>query len=156
MLIKSLPLDCYICVRVRATIADLADNSGQADFWFARAVHDAPSNPFAYQDWGRSLLRRGKPDDAMEKFKLANQKSPHFADALEGWGEALMAKNRSHLALAKFATAEKYAPNWGRLHLKWGEALEYAGMKDEAKSQFASAAQLDFTPSEKAELARHP
>jgi len=65
-----------------------------------------------------------------------------------------MAKNQSHLALEKFAEAEKYAPNWGRLHLKWGEALVYAGKKDEAKAQFARAAQLDLTPSEKAELAR--
>ena len=63
-----------------------------------------------------------------------------------------MAKNQSHLALPKFAEAEKYAPNWGRLHLKWGEALSYAGKRDEAKKQFARAAQLDLTPSERAQL----
>jgi len=73
---------------------------------------------------------------------------------LEGWGEALMAKNQSHLAVAKFAEADKYATNWGRLHLKWGEALVYAGKKDEAKAQFARAAQLDLTPTDRAELAR--
>ena len=95
-------------------------------------------------------------DEAIAKFTIANQKGPHFADPLEGWGEALMAKNQSHLALEKFAEAEKYAPNWGRLHLKWGEALVYAGKKDEAAKQFARAAQLDLTPSEKAELAKHP
>ena len=102
------------------------------------------------------MLRRGQPDAAIEKFKLSNQKGPHYSDALEGWGEALMVKNQSHLALEKFAEAEKYAPNWGRLHLKWGEALVYAGKKDEAKAQFARAVQLDLTPSEKSELARHP
>src|SRR5215472_14855665 len=105
-------------------------------------------------EWGRLLLARGQPDAAIEKFKLANQKGPHFADPLEGWGEALMAKNQSHLALAKFAEADKYAPNWGRLHLKWGEALVYAGRHDGAKAQFARAVQLDLTPSEKSELAR--
>ena len=67
-----------------------------------------------------------------------------------------MAKKQSHLALEKLAEAEKYAPNWGRLHLKWGEALAYAGKKDEAAKQFARAAQLDLTPFEKVELARHP
>jgi Flp pilus assembly protein TadD len=72
---------------------------------------------------------------------------------LEGWGEALMAQNRSHLALEKFVAAEKLAPNWGRLHLKWGQALAYAGKPDEAKAHFARAAQLELTPSEKAELA---
>ena len=65
-----------------------------------------------------------------------------------------MAKNQSHLALAKFEEAEKYAPSWGRLHLKWGEALVYAGKADEAKVQLARAAQLDLTPTDKAELAR--
>ena len=102
------------------------------------------------------LLARGKPDDAIAKFTIANQKGPKFADPLEGWGEALMAKNQSHRAVEKFAEAEKYAPNWGRLHLKWGEALAYSGRRDEAKKHFARAAQLDLTPSEKSELARMP
>ena len=89
------------------------------------------------------MLARGDPDDAIAKFKLANDKGPHFADPLEGWGEALMAKNQSHLALMKFTEAEKYAPNWGRLHLKWGEALVYAGKKDETKAQFTRAGVKD-------------
>jgi tetratricopeptide (TPR) repeat protein len=155
-LISQSPGDCYDCVRGRGVIAALAGQPARADYWFSRAVHDAPSIPFAYNDWGNALLARGKPDQAIEKFRQSNAKGPHFADPLEGWGEALMAKNRSHLALAKFAEADKYAPNWSRLHLKWGEALVYAGKKDEAKAQFARAAALDLTPSEKAELARAP
>ena len=153
-LIAATPGDCYDCGRGRGLIASEAKQWGRADYWFAKAVADAPSIPFAHEDWGRSLLARGKADEAIAQFTLANQKGPHFADALEGWGEALMAKSQSHLALAKFAEAEKYAPNWGRLHLKWGEALVYAGKKGEAKAQFARAAELDLTPSEKAELAR--
>jgi tetratricopeptide (TPR) repeat protein len=155
-LIAPTPADCYDCVRIRGMIASEAKQWGRADGWFAKAVQDAPSIPFAYEDWGRSLLERGQADAAVEKFKRSSEKGPHFADALEGWGEALMAKNQSHLALVKFAEAEKYAPNWGRLHLKWGEALAYAGKKDEARAQFTRAAQLDLTPSEKSELAGYP
>ena len=110
-------------LRARAQIAELQGQHARADWWFARAVAEAPSIPFAYTDWGHALLARGEPMAAIAKFTLANQKGPHFADPLEGWGEALMAKNHSDLALAKFAEADKYAPNWGRLHLKWGEAL---------------------------------
>jgi tetratricopeptide (TPR) repeat protein len=146
------PHDCDLCLRIRAQIDLVQKNYGGADFWFANAVSKAPSVPFAYADWGQMLLERGKPDAAIEKFKLSNQKGPHFADPLEGWGEALIAKNQSHLALAKFVEAEKYAPNWGRLRLKWGEALVYAGNKSEAKAQFARAAQLDLTAAEKSEL----
>ena len=149
------PADCYPCLITRARIADLKGDARRADQWFARAVNAAPSIPFAYANWGEALLQHGQPDAAIEKFKLANKKGPHFADPLEAWGEALMAKNRSDLALAKFTEANRYAPNWGRLHLKWGVALRYAGNKDEEKKQLARAAQLDLTPSEKSELARH-
>jgi tetratricopeptide (TPR) repeat protein len=143
-----------LCLRTRAKIDALQKNFAGADFWLARLEAMEPSIPFADEDWGRSLLARGQADAAMEKFKLASRKGPHFADPLEGWGEALMAKNQSHLAVAKFAEAEKYAPHWGRLHLKWGEALVFADKRDEAAKHFARAAQLDLTPPEKAELAR--
>jgi len=152
--VRDTPADCYLCLRARAQIAEMEGRHERADWWFARAVAGNPSIPMAYAEWGQAFLARGKPDDAIAQFSLANKKGPHFADPLEGWGEALMAKNQSHLALAKFAEAEKYAPNWGRLHLKWGEALIYAGKRAEAKAQFARAAALDLTPPEKAELTR--
>jgi len=152
--LKPMPADCYPCLRARAQVAALQGQDTSAGVWFARAAAIGPSLPFAETEWGQALLARGQPDAAIKKFQLANHKGPHFADPLEGWGEALMAKNQSHLALAKFAEANKYAPNWGRLHLKWGEALAYSGKRDQAKAQFALAAQLNLTPSEKAELAQ--
>jgi len=152
-LIATTPGDCYNCVRTRGQIAAAAKQWGRADYWFARAALQAPSIPFADTDWGMALLARGDAAGAIEKFKVASQKGPHFADPLEGWGEALMAKNQSHLALAKFAEADKYAPNWGRLHLKWGEALGYAGNKDEAQKQYQAASRLDLSAADKAELA---
>jgi len=154
VMISRTPDDCYVCVNVRGMIASQDGRWDRADSWFAKAIHDGPSLPFAYSDWGRSMLARRQPDAAIEKFKQANEKGPHFADPLEGWGEALMAKNQSHRALEKFAEAEKYTPNWGRLHLKWGKAIAYSGRRDEAAKHFARAAALDLTPSEKLELAQ--
>jgi tetratricopeptide (TPR) repeat protein len=153
ILVEHCDLNSDDCMIARGQIATFQGEPGRADYWFARVAKAEPSVPFADYAWGRSLLDHGKPDDAIAKFTLGNQKGPHFADPLEGWGEALMAKNQSHLALAKFGEAEKYAPNWGRLHLKWGEALVYAGKKDEAAEQFSRAARLDLTPAEKSELA---
>jgi tetratricopeptide (TPR) repeat protein len=152
-LIATTPGDCDECMLQRARIAELEGKPARADWWFARAVHDAPSIPLVYATWGQALLERGQPDAAIAQFTIANRRGPHFADPLEGWGEALMAQNRSDQALAKFAEAEKYAPNWGRLHLKWGEALAYAGKRDDARAQFSRATQLDLTPAEKSELA---
>jgi len=153
-LIDRTPGDCYLCVRTRGKIDAVQKNWGGAAYWFADAVKQAPSIPFAYFDWGRMLAAKGDFDGAIAKFAAANQKGPHFADPLELWGEALIAKNRSDLALAKFAEADKYAPNWGRLHLKWGQALLWAGDKNGAAKQFALAAHLDLTTSEKSELSR--
>ncbi len=153
-MIAPTPAECDTCLRARAQIAELEGNHARADWWFARSQAQTPSIPFTDALWGEALLKRGQPDAAIEKFKLASQKGPHFADPLEGWGEALIAKNRSRQALRKFEQANTYAPNWGRLHLKWGEALSFAGNQDEAKKHFARAAALDLTPSEKAELAR--
>jgi tetratricopeptide (TPR) repeat protein len=152
--IDATPRDCYNCVRTRGQIAALQKNWNGAQTWFADAVKQAPSIPFAYADWGAMLMAKGDLDGAIAKFTLANQKGSHFADPLEMWGEALIAKNRSDLALAKFEEAAKYAPNWGRLHLKWGEALWWSGDKDAARKQFATAATLDLTPPEKSELTR--
>ncbi|HEY2444814.1 MAG TPA: hypothetical protein VGI20_03650 [Rhizomicrobium sp.] len=153
-LIDQTPFDCILCLRVRGRIDVLQKNWRGADYWFARAVHDAPSPPFAWTDWGHALLRSGNGDAAIAKFETAHARAPHFADPLEFWGEALMAKSRSDLALAKFEEAAKDAPHWGRLHLEWGEALHYAGRDDDARKQFAIAKGLDLSPAEKSELAR--
>jgi len=151
--IEKTPLDCYFCVRMRGNIEAAAKNWSGAARWFADAVKQAPSIPFAYVDWGAMLLHKGDYDGAIVKFEQAHAKGPHFGDPLEMWGEALMAKNRSDLALAKFEEANKYAPNWGRLHLKWGDALMYAGRRGEARKQFDVASRLDRSVSDKAALA---
>ena len=152
--IATTPGDCYLCTRMRGNVRAAERNWNAAAFWFAEAVRQAPSIPFAYFDWGAMLFAKGDLDGAIAKFDLANLKGPHFADPLEMWGEALVFQDRSDLALAKFAEADKYAPNWGRLHLKWGEALLWSGDRLAAAKQFALARTLDLSSVEKAELAK--
>jgi tetratricopeptide (TPR) repeat protein len=153
-LIARTPLDCLICVRVRGELATMRGDWAEAARWYAMASAQAPSIPFADNDWGGMLLAKGDLDGAIAKFGSAHKKGPHYADPLEMWGEALIAKNRSDLALAKFEEANRYAPNWGRLHLKWGETLWWSGKKDEAHRQLALAGGLDLTAAEKSERAR--
>ncbi|HEY2034167.1 MAG TPA: hypothetical protein VGH02_10830 [Rhizomicrobium sp.] len=148
------PGDCYVCVRMRGNIETLEKKWSGAAFWFAKAVKQAPSIPFAYADWGAMLLQKGDYDAAIAKFETAHEKGPHFADPLEMWGESLIAKKRSDLAVAKLEEANKYAPNWGRLHLKWGAALLWSGDKAGAEKQFAIASGLDLSEAEKSELGR--
>jgi len=153
-LIARTPHDCTLCLEMRGRIAEAAGDRRGAAFWYAQAMDDAPSLPFAALDLGAMLLSHNDRNGAIAKFHLANARGPHFADPLELWGETLMQENRSDLALAKFEEAARYAPNWGRLHLKWGEALRFVGRKDDAKKQFALASSLDLTTDEEAELGK--
>jgi len=151
--IEPTPVDCVPCTTTRGEVAALSGDTGVATVWFARAVHDAPSAPFAATDWGKMLLAHGHPEDAIEKFEQALAKAPHFADTLEMWGEALMQKNRSDLALVEFREADKYAPRWGRLHLKWGEALSYLGRQTEARAQYQAASGMYLSAADRTRIA---
>ncbi len=151
-LVDQTPADCVICLRARGQIDAVEKNWGGAAYWFARAVHAAPSVPFAYADWADMFLRKGDYAGAIALAAVAHAKGPHFADPLETWGEALIAQKRSDLALAKFAEAARYAPNWVRLHLEWGRALFFAGNDKAARDQLAIAARLTLTPEEAREL----
>ena len=148
------PGDCVACNTARGNIDALENKPAAAAWWFARAIAEGPSIPFAYADWGAMLLHRADYNGAIAKLAAANRKGPHFADPQEMWGEALMQENRSDLALAKFAEANRYAPNWGRLHLEWGKALFYLGHRAEAQQQLVITSHLGLNPSDAAALAQ--
>jgi hypothetical protein len=42
------PADCYLCVQIRALIAEAAGDPAAADRWFADAVRQAPELPLAW------------------------------------------------------------------------------------------------------------
>jgi tetratricopeptide (TPR) repeat protein len=151
-LIGQTPADCYLCVRVRGQIAAQAGDWPGADRWFAEAVRQGPSLPFADTEWGQALLARGDADGAIAKAGQARLKAPHFADPEEVWGEALMRKGDEAGAALRFAAADKDAPMWGRNHLMWGEALMLGGGYAQARHQFETARGLDLEPPDRAAL----
>jgi tetratricopeptide (TPR) repeat protein len=109
------PVDCYLCVRVRALIAASAGDPAGADRWFAEAIRQAPDLPVAYLEWGQALLARRDLAGAAKQLALAHEKAPHFADPLKAAGDVLLKQDRSREALAKYDEALKYAPNWAAL-----------------------------------------
>jgi Flp pilus assembly protein TadD len=151
-LIAQTPADCYPCLIVRARIAEMKGDHAGADRWIAAASAVGPSLYEAEWQWGAMLLARGQANEAVVKLAAAARKAPHSADVFETWGEALAAKGDFGAAASKFAQANQEAPNWGRLHLKWAEALAKAGKTGEARAQKQTAAGLDLTPTERAEL----
>lgn len=145
-------LDCYSCVWARGDVAARAGDAAGADRWFAEAVRQAPSIPFAYEDWAQAKLDRGDIDGAVALLATALGKAPHFANANELWGEALMKRRDFAGAAAKFAAADQDTPAWGRNHLKWGEALMLAGRYAEARRQFEAADGLELSVGDGAAL----
>ncbi|MFI4950998.1 MAG: tetratricopeptide repeat protein [Caulobacterales bacterium] len=138
-LIGKTPLDCYLCVRVRGQIAADQKDWANADRWFAEAVRQAPSPPFAEAEWAQVRLARGDADGAIRLAKSAAVKGPRFADPLETWGQALMAKGDFAGASERFAAADKLAPHWPANHRRWGEALAKLGKADQARAQAQAA-----------------
>jgi tetratricopeptide (TPR) repeat protein len=151
-LIATTPADCYLCVRMRGRIEAAAGDWPAAERWFAEAVRQGPSLPFAEAEWGRALLDRGDAAGAIARLEAAHRKGPNFADALETWGEALTAQKDYTGAAAKFAEADKHAPAWGKNHLKWGQALMLARRYREARAQFETAAGLEMSAPDRAAL----
>ena len=153
-LIGTTPLDCYLCLRVRGQIAAWPGTIRRADRWFAAAVRQAPSLPFAYAEWGQSLLERGDPDGAIAKFNLANQKGPHFADPLEGWGEALMAQEPLAPGAGEVRGSRKIRAQLGPAASEMGRGAGLCGARRTKRRSNSPCAGLDLSAADKAELAR--
>jgi tetratricopeptide (TPR) repeat protein len=152
-LIGRSPLDCYLCIRTRAMVAEAAGDRAGADRWFAEAVRQGPSLPYAHLEWAQARLARGDRQGAAAEFGKALALGPRFPDGLEADGEALLASGDPAGAAVKFTAAAQIAPHWGRLHLKWGEALAKMGKLDEARSHLRTAGGLTLSAPDRAELA---
>jgi tetratricopeptide (TPR) repeat protein len=153
-LIAATPLDCYLCVRERARIAELAGNRAAADRWSAEARRMGPSLPFAFAERGQMLMVRGDPAGAIAFYEQTVERAPRWADPQKFWGDALMARGDEAGAIRKYRAAADRAPQWGALHLAWGRALEAQGKRDQAREKYTEAARMDLSATDRAEVVR--
>ncbi len=135
------------CASAKAELAAHRGAWDEAQHDFAVAVGLAPSLPMAYESWGEALAAHGEPGPAIEKFRAAHERGPHWADPVERWGEALAAQGQYQAAAQKYSEAFTEAPNWGALHLHWGEAFEKLGDHAQALEQFRVAQGLALSDS---------
>ncbi len=148
-LIATTPRDCYRCVWTRGAVAAIAGDARGSDRWFAEAVRQGPSLPFAHAEWGRARLARGDVDGAIAEFTKAHKKGPRWADPLKFWGDALARKGDHAAAIRKYSDAAERAPRWGALHLAWGQALAKMDRDDEAQARYRAAARMDLSASDR-------
>ena len=153
-LIAATPLDCYLCVRERARIAELAGDQAAADRWSAEARRQGPSLPFAFAERGQMLMARGDRAGAIDFYQQAIKRGPRWADPQKYWGDALMAQGDEAGAIRKYRAAADRAPRWGALNLAWGRALEAQGKRDQAREKYTEAARMDLSAADRAEVVR--
>jgi hypothetical protein len=114
--LKAVGIATYIdCYRFKGDVLELRGDWPGAQAWYAKAVALVPDSPGGYYSWGLALLKRGELEQAAEKFHLANQKGPTWADPLKAWGDVLVKQRNVIDALAKYDEALKYAPQWKQL-----------------------------------------
>jgi len=122
LVIAGTPTNCYRCVIARGVVAEASGDRATADRWFAEAVRQAPSLPFAHEEWGRAKLARGDLDGAEADFREANRRSPNWADPLKGWGDVQLARGDARGAVRQYEAAQQRAPQWTAVR----EALDRA------------------------------
>jgi|GEM_PF-974326 len=95
---------------------------------------------------GQTLLRRGMPDKAAEKFAKAVELDPKSAPARIAYGEALVAAKKPDEALAQFRKAAELAPDSKEAQIGVGAVLLEKGETDKAIETLAQAATLNPKP----------
>jgi len=153
-LLRPLRSDCYPCQIARGQAAAALRAPRMADGFFADAVRQGPSLPFAHQAWGEALAARGDFERASAQFEAANARGPRWADPLKSLGDLHVRQGDDRGAAARYAQAAERAPRWGALHIEWGRALWRLGRHDQARAKFEAAAAMDLSASDRDRLAR--
>jgi tetratricopeptide (TPR) repeat protein len=94
---------------------------------------DAPHRPSPSDEkLGIALIRQGKPDQAVARFRKALAKTPNHPVAHNNLGLALLMLGRTQEAVACYRTALAIAPDHVDSHCNLGNALVIEGRSDEA------------------------
>jgi tetratricopeptide (TPR) repeat protein len=95
---------------------------------------------------GRTLLKRGMPDKAAERFAKAVELDPKNMAAVLAYGESLVASKKLDEALVQFTKAKEIAPNSKEAALGIGTVHLEKGEVDKAIQEIADAAMLNPKP----------
>jgi tetratricopeptide (TPR) repeat protein len=95
---------------------------------------------------GHTLLKRGMPDKAAERFAKAVELDPKNPVARVAYGESLVAAKKYDEALAQFTKAKELAPNSKDAQLGIGTVHLEKGEVDKAIQEISDAAMLNPKP----------
>jgi len=108
----------------------------------AWVVADVPVGAKPHYDYGSSLRKEGRLEQAVEEFNMALQFEPNHADAHMGLAVALVGQAKFDPAVPHVETALQLQPNNAEFHLMYANLLERIGRNDEAASHFEAGVRL--------------
>lgn len=107
-------------------------------------VDDLPNSARARFNYGSSLQKEGRIDEAGEQFQAALKLDPKYTKVHVGLGNVLIARNKFDEAQGHFEDAVKLEPRDGELLSAYAYLLERMGKNDEAAEQYQAA--IKFSP----------
>lgn len=110
---------------------------------WTRVIDQGAESELAYTNLGNELVRQGRVEEAIERFRQALAIKPGFAEAHAGWGTALARAGRPAEAIERYRLAVESWPGYARAHGNWGAALAQLGRLDEAIEHYRRALELD-------------
>lgn len=95
-----------------------------------------------YRDIGNTLMKRGRPADAVKSYEEALRLRPDLHDARRGLGMAFMKMNRHEAAEREFRNLVALRPRDAGAHYYLGVALYARGAHEEALASYREALRL--------------
>ena len=127
---------------IMALIAAAHENHGKASEVFERAIQASP-RPEYFAQWGRSLLARQRPRQAVEAALAGLAMQPKEALTLDTLGVVLVRSGAHAEAVAPFRLATAAAPHNPQFQYNLGAALQFVGDLSAAAVAYRAALQSD-------------
>jgi len=100
-------------------------------------------NPVISHITGDTLVKQGKPSQAINEYKKALKYAPTYGGIQTQWARALVALGNTNEALAKYEQAAENDPDNYWIYLDWAIQLAELKRVDEAENKLALAQQIN-------------
>jgi tetratricopeptide (TPR) repeat protein len=114
-----------------------------AAYCFAQEVKHHPENYQATREFGLTLARLGRNQDALQRLEPLARRLPEDAETWAALGFAYAGANRPGAADSALRRAIRLDPGVSSWHRDLGAVLAAQSRNDEARREYARAAQLD-------------
>jgi O-antigen ligase/Tfp pilus assembly protein PilF len=100
-------------IAFRDTVGEASQGNGKlAAYYGARLVSLSPSNPKAWNAYGKALETAGLPDPAFQAYQKAIELNPNYAESLVPMAQIRLNQSRFEEAFALCQQAESITPNY--------------------------------------------